>query len=320
MIVSCAGFAWRMATTGALFAMLLALLAGSDVRWGVGQWVGVRFADEPRLQLRATLWTRGRAVAVMALALAAGALALVISQRAVVAENQLVGAAQIALSVGNSENPDDPRWAPLKADMLEKMKHGIDANPHYRKLATLTADEMARWGDWPHAVEIWETVIRSRPYVVVILGNVARGYLKQGAVEQARSYQTMARAVQPQALAVQSFDVMLLAHEGQDDAAQVLIRAAFASKKYDLDLVNAAYALAVRKKDWPMAINVLQRRANQWPHVAAESWMALGDLYASAPVQNEDAARAAYQAALIAVPPEVRTQMLQQIPPQFRPK
>ncbi len=64
--------------------------------------------------------------------------------------------------------------------MLKQLREGIAINPHYRKITPMVADELARWGDWKDATWIWESVLSSRPYVVAILANVARGYASMG--------------------------------------------------------------------------------------------------------------------------------------------
>ncbi|RYY66276.1 MAG: O-antigen ligase domain-containing protein, partial [Comamonadaceae bacterium] len=72
MVVSNVGFAWRMASTGALFALCLALLAASDRRLGLaGGWAP-----------RALAWTPRRSVAALAAAGACSMLAVSITVQA----------------------------------------------------------------------------------------------------------------------------------------------------------------------------------------------------------------------------------------------
>ena len=86
--------------------------------------------------------------------------------------------------------------------MLQLVREGIAINPHYRKVTPVVADELARWGDWRNAVWIWDSVLASRPNVVVLLTNAARGYDSLGQRDRALAYLERARRIQPQAPAV----------------------------------------------------------------------------------------------------------------------
>ena len=103
--------------------------------------------------------------------------------------------------------------------MLTLIRDGIAINPHYRKLTPMVADALASWGDWKNAIWIWESVLQSRPNVVVVMTNIARGYLQIGNPEKAREYLERAKRVQPIAVAVNSLEVTYLNQTGRSSEA-----------------------------------------------------------------------------------------------------
>lgn len=307
LIVSNAGFPWRMASTDAVFALCLALLAASDLRLG---WVG-RFEAPP------WQWSTGLARATVAVALAATSLAGYITWQAVQCERDLVSAVRIALGVSQTGEPNHPQLAEPRREMLALLKAGVAINPHYRKLTAMAADELARWGDWRNAVWVWESIANSRPFVVAILGNIARGYSYLGDDARASAYLNRAKAMQPNAPTVRSFEVVSLARAGQEAKAAELARRYLKDGGYDLDLLNTGFLLGRRLGDWPLAVDALKRRAQGWPHLAVESWMTIADIQSTA-FHDDDQALLAYRAALQAATPEQRDKVRDNIPPSFR--
>lgn len=140
-----------------------------------------------------------------------------IAQQAITCEAKLVQAIKIALTISKSGYPDDPRWKNAKTEMLGLVREGIAINPHYRKLTPIVADALAGWGDWKNATWIWESVLESRPNVVVILANVARGHLQSGNRAKAQEYFDRAMALQPAAPTLMTLQAML-AHQAKEDA------------------------------------------------------------------------------------------------------
>jgi O-antigen ligase len=207
LIVSNAGFPWRMASTGALFALSLALLAASDAQLDL------------RGRLLCSFWVC-KAVCVRA-ALGIGAvcmmLTLYISQRAAESEKNLVRGIKIALTISGSRNPRDPYWNADKEDMLVLMRKGIALNRHYRKLTPIVADQLASWGDWGNAIWIWESVLDSRPNIVAIIANIARAHLEMGNIAQAQAYLARARRLQPTSAAVQTLETMIMTRGKKTD-------------------------------------------------------------------------------------------------------
>ncbi len=293
LIVSNAGFPWRMASTGAIFALALAILGASDARLGYRSLLSAqRVAWKP-------VYSQVGAVAMLVCL----ALAAYITQQAAASESKIVRSVKMALSVSQSADYQNPKWDKTKREMLTLIKEGTDINPHYRKITPMVADELAKWGDWKNAVWIWESVLTSRPYVVAIMSNVARGYAQLGQNEKALEYLARAKKLQPKATSVNSLEVILLSRTGKEPQAYQQAKALMASGIYDYDLVNAAYVLAARAKDWPTALKALELRSKGWPAQIVDGWLKIGNIYASvAEVKDEARALAAYKAALAAAP------------------
>jgi O-antigen ligase len=309
LVVSNVGFPWRMAATGALFALCLGGLAASDARMGfAARWAAARLA-----------WNAGLSRAALGVTAACLALAIYITQQAVLCEREIVHATKIALTISASGDPGNPRWAPAKAEILRLVREGIAINPHYRKITPIVADELARWGDWKDAAWIWESVLSSRPYIVAILANVARAYTATGDVGKATEYLARAKKIQPQAPAVRSLEVILLSRSGQQERALQLARQTLADNLADYDLTNAAYALGVQAGDFAFATQAMLLRATDWPESAVAAYKELGNLYAYR-VRDSAQALGFYRQALSKAPPAARSALLAGIPNEYRAK
>lgn len=308
LLVSNAGFPWRMASTGALFALSLSILAASDVRLGA---YGALLWRPVKWTTRYSLW------ALCATAICTG-LALYIAQQAVECESKLVRAIKIGLTITNSGNPNDPGWGKAKAEMLQLMREGIAINPHYRKLTPMAADAMASWGDWKNATWIWESVLESRPHVVAMLANVSRGYMQAGNLPKAQEYINRAKSLQPTAPSLASLEVMLWSRTGKDKEAVLRAKELLRSGIFDYDLLRTAYFLGMRNRDPELAILALELRIKTWPAQAVDGWLKLGNIYDSAEAKNESKALQAYRAALNASPPPYKSAVLAMIPPTYR--
>lgn len=307
LIVSSIGFPWRMAATGALFALCLGGLAASDARLGlVHRWL----AGSMR-------WSPGIARAAMAATVACLGLALFISQRAAEAEFKLTYAAKLAISISAAGNPDDPAHAPARQEMLQLVREGIALNPHYRKITPMVADELAKWGDWENATWIWESVLASRPNVVAIIANAARGRATMGEREAAWAHLERAKRLQPDARSVRSLEVLLLARDGEDAKALAAVKAALAAGISDYDLLNAAVVLAWRTGDIPYAMQAIQRRTAEFPQTRARGQMQLGAIYLNE-LHDRQRALAAFDTALALAEPEERAGFLEQLPPDIQ--
>jgi len=305
-IVSNVGFPWRMATTGALFALCLAALAASDARLGLaGPWAAARLPWQ-------AAWSRAAATTVVA----ALGLAAYITWQAADAEYRIVRATRLALTISASGNPNDPRLQPLKSEMLALIRGGVAINPHYRKITPMVADELARWGDWKNATWIWESVLASRPNIVAILTNVARGHASMGHADQAMAYLERAKQIQPRATAVRSLEVILLARAGQTGRALELGRAAIRDRLYDYDMANATFALAWQARDWDLAREAMRLRMVGWPASRADGYFQLASMYDQG-LRDQEQALGAYRQALALATGAERDALAARIPAAY---
>ena len=310
LLVSGAGFAWRMASTGAIFAVALGILAATDLT--AAQAPASSITDQSRMP-----WGAGVARASMVATLLCLLLAAYISQQAAACERKIITAVKIALTISASGEPASPQWNDAKADLLQRVRDSVAINPHYRKITPLVADNLASWGDWKNALWIWESVLSSRPYVVAILSNVARGKSSLGDMDGAWRDMARAKAIQPAAPSVRSLEVLLLIQSGQLAKADSLVRQYLGSGSYDNDLLKLAYNVGERKGDWPLAIEALQLRNQLLPNQAAEGSLRIGHIYLLK-LNDEAQALKAYRAALAAVPQAYRDNVRSQVPESVR--
>jgi O-antigen ligase len=290
MIVSNIGFPWRLATTGAMFAVCLGILAACDARMGLRKLLGAQ-----RLEWSPAASQIAAVVTALCLALAA-----YISYKAAETEQKIVQAVKMALSISASGTPNSPRFDKMKREMLQTAREGIAINPHYRKITPMLGDELAKWGDWKNATWVWESVLGSRPYVAAIASNVARGHLAQGNLEKSFEFLEKAKRVQPKATSVRSLEVILLSRSGKEAQALEITKQAYADKAMDIDLMNSGYILGVRASDFQFAIDSLKFRNQAVPQQAVDGWLKIGgiyDQYLKDEAKAVDAYRQAYNAA-----------------------
>jgi len=315
MLVSNIGFPWRMAATGALFALCLGGLAASDARLGF-----MRPARARRLR-----WSPGVARGALAGIAACLVLAALITHHAVESERKLVTAARLALSITATGQPDHPQLAATRQRILQLTREGIALNPHYRKVTPIVADELARWGDWENATWIWDSVLGSRPHIVAIIGNAARGYSVMGQDQKALAYLARAKAIQPDAPTVRSLEVLLLARTGRTEEAYAAAKQAYAANAVDHDLLQSLFVLAWRHRDYSVARQALARRVLMYPESNALGLVQMGLLAAEEhgdPARGLDYFRRGLAAASEAerpalareIPEAVRAQVLSSLP------
>lgn len=309
LIVCNAGFPWRLASTGAIFALSLAILAACDFH---------NRSDERSL----FTYFRGGLMCRRVLAIAGTAciaLSLYITQRAAYAESNLVRGIRMGLIIARSGNHSHEYWNGPKSEMLEFIRRGIHANPHYRKLTAIAADELASIGDWRDARWIWESVLISRPYVSAIIVNIARAHMEEGHYTQAQQYLHRAEQLQPTAIATRSLRVVLLSRMGQDEQALPLVEELISIRNVDYELVRAAHSIGERTRNWPLAIQALELRLKRWPSDATETWLELGEIYdQKIQPRNEGKALSAYRNAIKATTEQQRDATLAKIPHGYR--
>lgn len=302
------GFPWRMATTGALFAMSLGVLAATDL-------AHTEFKTFPSSPLQLT---PRRCTAVLALLAVLTGLAIYIAAQAVLAERHLVRASKVALGIAASGHALDAEFLADKNKLLLDLQQGIAINPHYRKLTPLAADALASWGDWKNATWVWETVLASRPYIVVMLANAARGHLHTQTYDQAQHWLNQALALRPKASSLASLQVLIWLKTGHIDQAKAQVTSLLAQGYIDSELVQAAYTLGVAHQSTDLAIKALKLGIQRWPERASDGWLRLGDLYANSTAQNSGLALSAYQQAWASSTPSYRPALLASIPERYR--
>lgn len=309
--VSSAGFPLHLAATGVAFALYLGILAASDARMasvgGRGTWV--RGLEPSR---------RAKWVAMAAWMIAVGT-AVSASVVAAKCENLIVRAVSSALHIQRSGiSPQDPGWAPARQAMLRDIAEGIALNPHYRKITPILADQLALWGDWKNAIWIWESVAASRPYVVGLHANIARGYLVLGNIDKARQALAKATQIQPDSRLVKVVSALYLARSGQVEAAAAAFRPLLADGNVDLDTVNAAYQVGMRINDLDLSLQAIGLRLRHWPSYSVESWLQMGAAYHAAGPAQADKALEAYRTAWQMAPAQIQAAVRQRIPAPLR--
>jgi O-antigen ligase len=308
LLISNAGFPWHLASTSALFALSLAILAASDLRLAKPGTTQSNVLDLMPIVSRSAL----------ALVLICMALAAYVTQQAVVCELALSRAVQIAVSITKSGRTDDPRWNELKQEMWAQVRKGIAINPHYRRLTPQVADAAVSWGDWNNATEVWEATLASRPYVLSLLVNVASGQLQAGNMALAKAYLERAQELQPTVPGVLALEVMFLAQSGQEKEAATRAKKLLLDGVVHPDLNRAAYLLGVSTHDIDLAVLALQLRAKSWPEETIASLLQTGELYSK--VNDQTKALASYQAAFDAAAPASRFAVLNAVPEPYRKK
>jgi len=308
MLVSCFGFPWRLAPSGSLFAVGLGLLAASDLRSRAAR----------QKEATARHWNSGcNRIALIGTSLAM-LIAIAISWQAIVCESKLTRALKIALTISQSRDPQSPRWEAAKAQMIQLTREGVAINPHYRKLTPSIADALANWGDWNNANWIWQSVLDSRPFVVVLLTNLARGHLHIDDLANAQDYFHRAKLLQPDAISVRNLDLLLQSRSGHLDEACSGAMELIRSNKFDYETLRLAYFLGKENHDAPLSILAQELRIRGWPEESVDAWLKLGNIYARGEPGNDAKAVESYRAAMMAATNAQRPSVLAAIPEHFR--
>ena len=159
----------------------------------------------------------------------------------------------------------------------------------------------------------------SRPYVVAIMSNIARGYASMGNADKALEYLDRSKKIQPKASSVRSLEVVLLSRTGQEPKALAMARDALANNIYDYDLVNAAFILGWRGGDFDLALKAMDLRMKDWPTTQVNGYIQLGNMYTTGLKQPAKALESFKKAMELAPAAEHRA-LLPQIPPAYWPQ
>ena len=310
MLVSNAGFPWRMATTGALFALSLSILAATDIRPSL----------RTPLAWRTINWKPEFSTWAMVATGICSVLAIFIAQRAIECESKIVRAIKIVMTISQSGAPTDPRWGNLKTEALRLIDEGIAINPHYRKLTPIVADAFANWGDWKNASRLWASVSASRPYVVALLANLARAELENGNLPVAEQYINRAIKLQPESNSLKALQIMLWMRTGRDQQAGQRARELLRATQVPQDVVRTAYYLGMHNRDPALAVEALELRIKKWPEQSADGWLKLGHIYSSPQAYDEVKALQSYKSAMAAAEPKQVNFIRSKIPPRYLSK
>jgi O-antigen ligase len=310
-VVSSLGFPWRMAATGALFSVSLSFLAASDIR--TGAWTHALQASGERIRLLSK-W--GLAMCAICITMS-----IYITQRAVRSEWAIVQSIKLALTITKSGKPHHAYWVDAKIQMLQLIKNGIALNPHYRKLTPMVADELASWEDWSNAMWIWQSVLDSRPNVVAIIVNMAKGQLALGSVQQALNCLEKAKRLQPGATVVRALEALIQLRTGHFELANQGIKKLLSEDAKDYELLFTAYVIGEQTRDAKLMIRALELRILHWPKDAPDAWVGLGKIYAfEAAMHDEAKAVFAFQRAIDSSSLDFRDKTLGKIPTAYHPR
>jgi O-antigen ligase len=266
LTVSLAGFPLHLAGTGALFALCLAILAGSDHRLGI---------DES-FYSKVVRWNPVHFRLGLALVLCAMVCAMYITLQAVRAEQNIVRAIQLGNGAIRAQKSGLAPSAERSAQSLRKLREGLWIAPHYRKLSSVAADQLAQSGDLVNALWVWESIVASRPYIAVVWSNMARGYAQLGQNERALESLQHWQQLQPGAPGLLALEVALLGLTGQMSEAEQKLTQAFDLGQYDYELVMTGYALGMQFQRWPLAIRSIEIRNLTWPEQSVDGNIRLG--------------------------------------------
>jgi hypothetical protein len=85
----------------------------------------------------------------------------------------------------------------------------------------------------------------------------------------------------------------------------------------DYDLVNTAFVLAVRAKDYPQAKQLLERRMRDWPESRPRGMVQLGQLYDQG-LHDPEQALLAFREGLASAGSRERLVLLEDVPSSYR--
>lgn len=308
LVVSSAGFPWRLASTGGLLVICLAVLASSDARLGIAE----------SFYASAMRWHKGYSSIALVALVGCTTLAIYITQQAATTERKIVRAIELGMKTAVLGDYESSQMAADKSELLQTARQAISINPHYRKLTPIIAVQLAAKGDWTNAVWIWESLVVSRPYVAAFWYNLTKGYLHLKQYSSASAALSKLRALQPDAPGSRALEIILLSRTGHQEQAIQLLTDHFLNQTYDFDMVQAGYRIGQDSKNWTLAIWSLELRNRSWPEHAADAFFKMGHIYADTDLRNEAKAIAAFRAGFKAVPRNQQHDYLQQVPERYR--
>jgi tetratricopeptide (TPR) repeat protein len=288
----------------------LAVLASSDARLRMRDALGY---GTNRLQ------TGSRRA--LFLALFAGiAIAAVVTTQALRAEIHIVRGIQAlnlaVLTKGDKEDASGP--AHLLGVQL--VKEGIAINPHYRKVVSIAAEQLAGLQDWNNSANVLHAIATSRPYIPNVWANLVLAHLELQQPDAAfAAWQQLAK-IQPDTPRVRALYLLILSRSGRETEAIDKLTSYFDGGVVEYDMTLIAYQLGLRLKNWALLERALSLRAATWPELKTDSYFRLGKAFAEAGKGFETKALAYFDAGLETVAPQQQENYLAQVPTRFAAK
>jgi hypothetical protein len=78
------------------------------------------------------------------------------------------------------------------------------------------------------------------------------------------------------------------------------------------------YALGIKLQDQALAVQALELRKQYWPQSTADSYFRMGQVYRDIAPRDNEKALQAFARGLQSVPPQERSQYIQQVPAPLR--
>ncbi|MDZ7922397.1 O-antigen ligase family protein [Rhodoferax sp.] len=307
-VVSLAGFPWRLASTGALFTLSLALLASTDSRLFLRDALGYG----------KTVIGKGHRLYVTGLLLAGSALAALTTVQAIRAEMLIVGGIH-ALNKAQQILPADASAArAAQARGVELLKEGLAVNAHYRKVISIASEQLASLKDWEHAAMVLQSIADSRPHIANVWSNLVLTRIEQGQAEPAMAAWRELKRLQPDTPRTRAMELLVLSRTGQEAQAIAKLHAYFDQGVVEYDMTLLAYTLGLRLHQWDLAERGLRLQAQAWPGNAADSYFRLGNVYVEAGKGFEDRALAAFRLGWKAVPAGEKALYQRLVPAHYR--
>lgn len=199
-----------------------------------------------------------------------------------------------------------------KATSLAKLAIRID--PHYRKLTAVLGEHFAAVGAWKQAVQLWESVARSRPHIPALWSYIALGHAELGQHTEAQVALHKMQALMPHAKSTRNLELRLSSLAGHAAEVSTTLTQLLDDGDFDYERVQLAYVLGYRHQDWPLALKALTLRAKRWPESAPDAYMRIGKIYQQlGGSDNHEKARLAFAAGLASVPALERGRYRQQV-------
>jgi len=328
LTVSALGFPWRLAMTGVLFALGLAIVIAAEPerrsRPSTTADRGDGALNVVRPLMLGRWWAAAGCVASLAGLLGSG----YIFQQARLAERSIITAAKLSLEISATGQPKHPSFASARERVVTLARQGLSIHPHYRKITPVVAEQLARWGDLDNALAIWHTLLASRPYALDLLTDAARAHAHRGQAEIAWQMLELARRLQPLDGRHIALSAEMLMGDRREDQARELVRSALSAGVRAAVLLDVAFAI-FSDKDPVLAVQALRWRIEGERSAAAlvDLHLRLGRHLAARAAVGEtvsqssalsDQAVAAFRAAVVAAPASAREAVLMLVPESYR--